>query len=84
VLKEELGLIYVGLPNFHNIYFGRVPELETASEEFYKLYYESYGLLFHNGRTGRLKDVKQEDVVSCFIEINKLATFTEGKTTLRI
>jgi hypothetical protein len=35
VLKEELGPIYVGLQDFKT-YFGDVPNLETASETFFK------------------------------------------------
>lgn len=35
-LKHDLGRLYVGLPKFHDAYFGSVPGLASASQEFFK------------------------------------------------
>jgi hypothetical protein len=46
VLKEELGPMYVGLRNFHETYFGDAPDLEMASDAFFKQCQEGSNPLF--------------------------------------
>lgn len=78
VLKEELGPLYVGLPDFHKTYFGGVPNLETASRTFFEDCCEGSDPLFRNGWRGWPKEAKQEDVLSWFADFTeKLAAFAE-------
>ncbi|KAL2755485.1 hypothetical protein ACRALDRAFT_1051127 [Sodiomyces alcalophilus JCM 7366] len=72
VLKEELGLLYVGLRDFHKTYFGDVPSLETASQLFFEDCSKGSNPLFGNGWRGWPEEAKQEDVLSWF------ADFTEA------
>ncbi|KAH8743581.1 hypothetical protein F5883DRAFT_40734 [Diaporthe sp. PMI_573] len=72
VLKEELGAMYVDLRDFHKTYFGSVPNLETASEAFFKDCLEGSNPLFCNGWKGWPEEAKQDDVLSWF------ADFTEN------
>ncbi|KAH7137548.1 hypothetical protein EDB81DRAFT_70458 [Dactylonectria macrodidyma] len=79
VLKEELGPMYVGLRNFHKIYFGDVADLETASEAFFKQCQEGSNPLFDDGWSGWPEDAKQDDVLSWFADFSeKLAAFAEA------
>ncbi|KAK3312493.1 hypothetical protein B0H66DRAFT_608756 [Apodospora peruviana] len=78
VLRDELGAMYVGLPRFHEAFFGRVARLETASEAVFKKCMEGSEPLFSNGWSGWPTDANQDDVLSWFAELNeKLATFAE-------
>ncbi|OTA98042.1 hypothetical protein M426DRAFT_326299 [Hypoxylon sp. CI-4A] len=79
VLKEELGLMYVGLPDFYNTYFKDVADLDTASETFLNQCIESSEPLFENGWTGWPKDANQDDVLNWFASFSeKLSIFAEG------
>ncbi len=79
VLKEELGPMYVGLPDFHKTYFGDVPNLETASKTFFKGCLEGNSPLFSNGWRDWPEEAKQNDVLSWFVDFTeKLATFAES------
>lgn len=64
ILNEELGPMYVGLPDFQETFFGHVPNLETASETFFKDCLEGSKPLFDNGWSGWPKEAKQDDVLS--------------------
>ncbi|KAF7857261.1 hypothetical protein EAF04_009502 [Stromatinia cepivora] len=79
VLKEELGPLYVGLPDFYEIYFGDIEDLETASVAVFKMCMESDGdPLFCEGWSGWPEDANQDDVLSWFAKISdKLATFAK-------
>ncbi|KAI9899839.1 hypothetical protein N3K66_004101 [Trichothecium roseum] len=46
MLKEEVGAMYVGLPDFHNTYFGGVADLELAAKAFWKRCVEGDSSLF--------------------------------------
>jgi len=78
VLKEELGPLYVGLPRFRETYFGRVADLETASEAVFKKCLEGSEPLFSDGWSGWPQDANQDDVLSWFADLcEKLAAFAE-------
>ncbi|KAK0621805.1 serine/threonine-protein kinase Sgk2 [Bombardia bombarda] len=79
VLRDELGAIYVGLPRFHEAFFGRIAGLKIISEAVFKKCIEGSEPLFSNGWSGWPTDANQDDVLSWFTELNeKLATFAEG------
>ncbi|KAH8744073.1 hypothetical protein F5883DRAFT_30549 [Diaporthe sp. PMI_573] len=78
VLQEELGPMYVGLPDFHETYFSDVPNLETASKTFFIDCSEGSNPLFDNGWRGWPEEAKQDDVLSWFADFSeKLAAFAE-------
>lgn len=79
VLKEELGLIYVGLRDFHEKYFGDVADLKIASQTFFEHCMEGSDPLFDNGWRGWPNDAKQDSVLSWFADFcEKLAVFAES------
>ncbi|KAL7621880.1 hypothetical protein AAE478_007380 [Parahypoxylon ruwenzoriense] len=79
VLKEELGPMYVGLRNFHEIYFGDIADLDAISEAFFRQCMEGSNPLFDAGWRGWPKDANQENVLSWFADFSeKLAAFAEG------
>ncbi|KXJ85594.1 hypothetical protein Micbo1qcDRAFT_237400 [Microdochium bolleyi] len=78
VLKSELGPLYVGLPRFHDTYFGRVVGLERAAEAVLKGCMEGSSPLFDEGWTGWPKDANQDAVLSWFADLcEKLAASAE-------
>ncbi|EGO57000.1 hypothetical protein NEUTE1DRAFT_84642 [Neurospora tetrasperma FGSC 2508] len=78
VLKDELGAMYVDLPNFHDIFFGGVAGLKTASEAVFNKCTEGSEPLFRNGWCGWPTDANQERVLDWFVELSeKLAMFAE-------
>ena len=48
VLRDELGVINIGIPRFYKIFFGRVEGLKTVSEAVFKKYIEGSNPLFNN------------------------------------
>ncbi|KAM0286950.1 hypothetical protein ACHAQH_000634 [Verticillium albo-atrum] len=79
VLKEELGPLYVGLPNFHDEYFGDVAELEIASKAFFEQCRQGSDPDFKAGWVGWPKDANQNDVLNWFTDFNeKLAAFADS------
>ncbi|KAK0726803.1 hypothetical protein B0T26DRAFT_638800 [Lasiosphaeria miniovina] len=78
VLRDELGVMYVGLPQFYETYFGRVADLRTASEAVFEKCKEGSEPLFSGGWSGWPEDANQDHVLSWFSELSeKLATFAE-------
>lgn len=78
VLKEELSPRYVGLPGFHETYFGDVLNLETASKAFFEDCSEGSSPLLNNGWRDWPVEAKQDDVLSWFADFSeKLAAFAE-------
>ena len=78
VLRDELGVMYVGLPRFYETFFGRVADLRTASEAVFEKCKEGSESLFSDGWSGWPKDANQDDVLSWFAELSeKLATLAE-------
>lgn len=64
VLRDELGVMHVGLPRFHETFFGWMADLTTASEAIFKKCIEGGEPLFSNGWSGWPKDANQDDI-SC-------------------
>ncbi|KAM5348921.1 hypothetical protein ACJ41O_008744 [Fusarium nematophilum] len=85
VLKEELGLMYVGLPKFWDTYFGGMDDLKTASEAFFKQCVKEPSPMFTNGWTGWPTDAREDDVLDWFAGFYEtLATFaTDGRQAYR-
>ncbi|KAK7398159.1 hypothetical protein QQX98_012466 [Neonectria punicea] len=80
VLKEELGLMYVGLPKFWDTYFGGMDDLKTASEAFFKQCVKEPSPMFTNGWTGWPTDAKEDDVLDWFAGFyERLATFAADR-----
>ncbi|KAM0268990.1 hypothetical protein ACHAPA_004591 [Fusarium lateritium] len=78
VLKEELGPMYVGLPNFYSTYFGGISDLQTASQVFFEQCPKGHDPLFDNGWKGWPKDANQDGVLSWFSGFSeKLAAFAD-------
>ncbi|RYP24006.1 hypothetical protein DL767_008680 [Monosporascus sp. MG133] len=74
ILRSELGPLYIGLPRFREVFFGRVTGLETASEAVFKKYSEKSNPLFKEGWRGWPNNANQDDVLSWFADLNdKLA-----------
>ena len=63
VLKDEIGAMYVDLPDFHDIFFGRVAGLKTASEAVFNKCTEGSELLFRSGWRGWPTDANQDRVL---------------------
>ncbi|KAK3347077.1 hypothetical protein B0T25DRAFT_592995 [Lasiosphaeria hispida] len=68
VLRDELGAMYVGLPRFHEAFFGRVAGLEIVSEAIFKKCMEGSEPLFSNGWSGWPTDANQDHILSWFAE----------------
>ncbi|KAL6807586.1 hypothetical protein GGI42DRAFT_351039 [Trichoderma sp. SZMC 28013] len=80
VLREELGAMYVGLPRFHEVFFGDVAGLEAASEAVFEKCQEGDSPLFDpgDGWRGWPKGANQDDVLDWFTETcNELAALAE-------
>ncbi|KAF3762441.1 hypothetical protein M406DRAFT_263277 [Cryphonectria parasitica EP155] len=83
ILKEELGPMYVGIPNFWDTYFSGVADLEVASEAFFKQCLTGTSLRFQDGWTGWPMEAKQDDVLAWFIDFcESLAAFAESWTSV--
>lgn len=64
VLKLELGPLYVGLPNFHETFFGGVPDLETASQAVFLKCGGGDKPLYKEGWSGWPTGAKESDVLT--------------------
>ncbi|GAB0146902.1 hypothetical protein EsHS_00007287 [Epichloe bromicola] len=64
VLKQELKHLYVGLPNFHEAFFGDVPELDVISEAVFRKCTEGDNPLFKEGWSGWPACAKESDVLT--------------------
>lgn len=64
VLKQELEHLYVGLPNFHEAFFGDMPELDIVSEAVFRKCTEGNNPLFKDGWSGWPVRAKESDVLA--------------------
>ncbi|RYO78285.1 hypothetical protein DL766_009514 [Monosporascus sp. MC13-8B] len=64
VLKEELGLMYVGLRDFDETYFGDMTDLKTTSEAFFKQCMGGGDPLFDDGWRRWPRDANQDNMLS--------------------
>ncbi|KAM4061041.1 kinase [Hirsutella rhossiliensis] len=66
ILKLELEHVYVGLPNFHEAFFGDVPDLDMVSEAVFRRCTEGDNPLFKDGWSGWPAGAKESDVLTWF------------------
>ncbi|KAG8407789.1 hypothetical protein J3459_022550 [Metarhizium acridum] len=64
VLKLELERLQVGLPNFHESFFGDIPELNVVSEAVFRKCTEGNSPLFKEGWSGWPAGAKESDVLT--------------------
>ena len=69
VLKEELGSMYVGIPGFHERFFGGIAELDTVSELVFKRCLKD-ALYSEGAWRGWPYNAKEEDVLSFFAPLS--------------
>ncbi|KAI0430871.1 hypothetical protein F5Y09DRAFT_306398 [Xylaria sp. FL1042] len=69
LLSDELGVMYVDVPNFYEAFWGRIPQLETASEEIFQKCTQGIQPLFREGWTAWPGDAKQESVLAWLADI---------------
>ncbi|KAJ5723663.1 hypothetical protein N7488_001698 [Penicillium malachiteum] len=79
ILKFELGPLYVGLPNFCDTFFGRVPNLMAAAESVFRRCREGKDPIFNSeGWKGWPAEATESDVLAWFgIIIPKLVAYAE-------
>ncbi|OAL30160.1 hypothetical protein AYO20_08876 [Fonsecaea nubica] len=83
VLKKELGALYVGLPRFHEAFFGRVADLEEVSAAVFKKCKEGNEPLWRDGWIEWPRKAKEEDVLRWLRRVHeKLVNFAETYKTL--
>ncbi|KAI0421007.1 hypothetical protein F5X98DRAFT_331176 [Xylaria grammica] len=65
LLRDELGVMYVDVPNFHEAFFGTIPNLERASTEIFQKCIDETPPRFQGGGwTGWPGDANQGDVLA--------------------
>ncbi|TWU72040.1 hypothetical protein ED733_001671 [Metarhizium rileyi] len=69
VLKQELGPLYVGVPDFCDTFFKGVPDLETAPKTAFSKCSKGDNPLFCGGWTGWPANAKESDVLAWFIDL---------------
>ncbi|KUI73409.1 Rhodopsin kinase [Cytospora mali] len=84
ILKEELGLMYVGIPGFSKAFFGGIAELEPVSKAVFDKCSEGPNPLYRGGWIGWPLDANEEAVLSWLQDlIEKLAVLAGTKTYRR-
>ncbi|KUI73954.1 hypothetical protein VM1G_09464 [Cytospora mali] len=79
VLKQELGIIHVGVQGFREKFFGGVAGLEAASAAVLQKCTEGGLLLNNDGWVGWPEDANEDGVLCWLVEtINKLTAFATG------
>ncbi|KAI1181733.1 hypothetical protein F5B17DRAFT_243669 [Nemania serpens] len=68
-LSDELGIMYVDVPNFYEAFFGTIPELETASQDIFHKCTQETQPLFQQGWTGWPADAKQDSVLNWLADL---------------
>ncbi|OAA41678.1 serine/threonine-protein kinase Sgk2 [Metarhizium rileyi] len=69
VLKQELGPLYVGIPNFYDTFFKGVLDLEIVAETVFSKCTKGDNPLFSGGWTGWPTGAKESDVLTWFIDL---------------
>ncbi|QLI74381.1 uncharacterized protein G6M90_00g113480 [Metarhizium brunneum] len=82
VLKQELGPLYVGVPNFCDTFFKGVPDLGTIAETVFSKCTEGDNPLFSGGWTGWPTGAKESDVLAWFVDlIPRLDAFEDDRNS---
>ncbi|KAF2968399.1 hypothetical protein GQX73_g5137 [Xylaria multiplex] len=68
-LSDELGVMYIDIPDFYEAFFGNIPELETTSQDIFHKCTQGTQPLFQQGWTGWPVDAKQETVLAWLADI---------------
>ncbi|KAI1463748.1 uncharacterized protein F4812DRAFT_446286 [Daldinia caldariorum] len=71
LLSDELGVMYIDVPNFYEAFWGCIPELETASKDIFQKCTQGPQPPFQQGWTGWPKNAKQESVLAWLADIVK-------------
>ena len=74
--------MYVGLPRFHETFFGGVAGLQTTSETVFKKCLEGDDPLFSAGWRGWPKDAIQDSVLAWFAELSDKLAALAGEQKL--
>ncbi|KAJ8114069.1 hypothetical protein ONZ43_g4995 [Nemania bipapillata] len=69
LLSDELGVMYVDVPNFYEAFWGGIPQLETASEDIFQKCTQGIQPLFQEGWITWPEDAKQERVLAWLADI---------------
>ncbi|TWU76972.1 hypothetical protein ED733_007337 [Metarhizium rileyi] len=69
VLKQELGPLYVGVPNFCDTFFKGVPDLGTIAEMVFSKCTQGDNPLFSGRWTGWPTGAKESDVLAWFTDL---------------
>ncbi|QSZ28593.1 hypothetical protein DSL72_003092 [Monilinia vaccinii-corymbosi] len=78
LLKRELGMIYVDVPEFYEKFFGGVAKLKTTSQSFFEKCNKGMDPSFCEGWTGWPIHAQERDVLEWLTEfIEKLAAFVQ-------
>ncbi|KAI1109557.1 hypothetical protein F5Y14DRAFT_444609 [Nemania sp. NC0429] len=81
LLSDELGVMYVDVPDFYEAFWGGIPQLETASEAIFQKCTQGTQPLFRQGWTGWPDDAKQDGVLSWLA--NVIENFLQWAPTYR-
>ncbi|KAI0837480.1 hypothetical protein F5Y06DRAFT_297335 [Hypoxylon sp. FL0890] len=70
LLSDELGVMYVDVPNFYEAFWGGIPQLETASEDIFQKCIQGPQPLFQQqGWTGWPGNAKEDSVLVWLTDI---------------
>ncbi|KAI1769144.1 hypothetical protein GGR53DRAFT_474645 [Hypoxylon sp. FL1150] len=64
IVKEDLGPMYVDIPQFYEVFFSGITELESASQTIFEKCCEGSEPFFRKGWTGWPRDAQEPDVLS--------------------
>ncbi|KAJ3569609.1 hypothetical protein NPX13_g6028 [Xylaria arbuscula] len=69
LLSDELGVMYINVPNFYEAFWGGIPQLEMASEDIFQKCTQGIQPLFQEGWTAWPEDAKQKKVLAWLANI---------------
>jgi hypothetical protein len=85
ILKEELGPIYIGLLEFHEVVFGKIQGLKETAEAIFQKCQEGENPLYHpeEGWRDWPKGAQEKDVLKWFAErVENFLDFAKDQTSL--
>lgn len=82
LLRLELGDTYLDIPNFHEAFFGNIPDLERASTEIFQKCIDETPPRFQGGWIGWPGDANQYDVLAWLADLcNQINQWTQPYTS---